>query len=1439
VCPYFFQRDIPLQVLTQRLKCDENMHFKKGEKYTMRRLIVIAATLLGLFLAAPVFAQDASLGGTVTDASGAVIPGATVTATNESTGVVSTAVTNAAGVYSFPRLLFGAYTVKAEQKGFQPKSFTKVTLETGQQARLNFPLEVSGVATSVEVTGTGEQLLLETSSSVGDVLPAQTVQELPLVNRNALDLIKVMSGVVVTDDPIFGANNTTFAGVPASAVNVQMDGTTVNDVRFPTGINTPTRVNPDMVGEFKMILSPVDAETGRGNAQVQIATKSGSNSYHGNAVWNVQNTALDPNTWNNNRLGSVPPWRNMHEYSFSAGGPIIKNKTFFFALFDGQIAKRREPYTAMSLTPCAQKGVFRFWDGWNNGNDLYAVTSSAAGGANPTIATVDAQGNPVRPQWEPNAWGTTPYTGQLRYASVFGTITNLSTLAPDCSNVQVSGTWDPLRPAQDPSGFISDFLQKLPAPNSYDIGDGLNTAGFRWTRTAEGADNLYGVGEDTYRKQINVRIDHNFSQRHRVNGTWSFEKDHADDTLRTWPENSWSGGGLRQPQVLSINFLSNFSATLLNELKFGMSRTGSNTLSPATRPSNGDALQNYLAEFGTLANGEVGIVEPGMGLTGSFRTDGPGATASTPYGTRGSWAIADMIDSSPRYSFGDTITWVKGTHSFRVGAEYRRNSSDSKAAWILTPSFSWGDSFPEYQGGELPLTPQTFTNVTGNLAGSSANSGNKRAMRDLLVFLSGSLGGIKQMRYINSIDATTWSDPIADPYMRRETIMKEFSLFLKDDWKVRPDLTLNLGLRWDYYGVPYLGGGMTVGLTGGGASLFGPSGGYANWFTPIHQGDTSPGDLASLTSIGPDGQNSDQSLYPKNWKNIGPAVGFAYELPWFGKGKTTIRGGYQLSYISMAGNFGSIQSAAGQSPGFMYLENWNNNGSGQWVDSNSYFGIKDLKSNSVFANGVPLPSTAVPGLTTFPLYDRQQSVSAYAPDYKYPYIQNLTFAVTRNVTSNLTVDLRYIGTLTRHNFSSKDINTPNFLTNGLLEAFDAARAGQNPVLLDQLLNGVNLNPFGGGCTINGTTCMAGAQLRSTSAPNYNVPLFASGWFTNLNLMLAQGNYQGLANALNFETTSFFDPNKGQYMVTNGFPVNFIKASPQFSGATLYENQGYSNYHSFQAQVTLRPTHGIYFQSTYTWSKNLGNSGGLSPDPRDLSTGYVLQGSDRPHNWVTYGTFDLPFGPNRLVGSSTHGALAKVLAGWQIGWISTVQSGAPLSISANCGLYGNCTPDIVGNGIDPNSVGVSWLDGAQTGSLFGDRYTFTTDPQCNNVDASIRSLCTLQAVVDSTTGNIVLQNPVPGKMGNMGYNTFRNLVRWNVDASLSKSVAIDETKSFRLRVDITNIFNHPFASGSLGASGTRITFPTAPSMSINSTTPIGQYSYKVGGRTVQAMARFDF
>jgi hypothetical protein len=381
------------------------------------------------------------------------------------------------------------------------------------------------------------------------------------------------------------------------------------------------------------------------------------------------------------------------------------------------------------------------------------------------------------------------------------------------------------------------------------------------------------------------------------------------------------------------------------------------------------------------------------------------------------------------------------------------------------------------------------------------------------------------------------------------------------------------------------------------------------------------------------------------------------------------------------------------------------------------------------------------------------------------------------------------------------------------------------------------------------TCKGGDALRAASGFSFtDLPTFVPGWFTPLNQMLARGQYAGLANEVN--VLSKPGGLRGQYMVDNGFPMNFIKASPQFDGATMDTNQGVSNYHSFQGQITLRPTHGINFQSTYTWSKNLGWGNGYS-DPRNLHNDYTLIGGDRRHNWVTYGNFDLPFGPGKLLGKGTSGAVARAIGGWQMAWITTVQSGAPLTIGAQNGLYANGTPDIVGP-FDLNAAAVSWPSGAAEGNYFGEtlnssgaivpRYTYTPDPQCDSVAPGLKTLCTtgLQAVLDTSTNKIVLQNPQPGQRGNMGVNTLTSPPRWNVDMNLSKSFMITESKSFRIRADFTNIFNHVQPSGTQGASGTRIVFATAPNVSINSTTlNFGAFPYKIGGRTFQFMGRFDF
>ena len=191
-----------------------------------------------------------------------------------------------------------------------------------------------------------------------------------------------------------GPQFSTVGGLDLTTVNVTRDGLTTNDTRFSsagdisagpngraiaiphgggTGVMSPTTMNPDLVGEIRLILSPVDAEFGRGNAQIQVQTRSGTNKYNGAVSWNVQNTALNGNTWNGNRQinpqtgrwsPTKPDWRNVHDYTVSYGGPIVKNKTFFFALWDQNIGYLRQTVNARVLSKEARQGIFRFWEGW-------------------------------------------------------------------------------------------------------------------------------------------------------------------------------------------------------------------------------------------------------------------------------------------------------------------------------------------------------------------------------------------------------------------------------------------------------------------------------------------------------------------------------------------------------------------------------------------------------------------------------------------------------------------------------------------------------------------------------------------------------------------------------------------------------------------------------------------------------------------------------------------------------------------------------------------------------------------------------------------------------------------------------------------------------------------------------------------------------------------
>ncbi len=1380
----------------------------------MRRILaVILALCLTPFTHAFSQSSNAALSGTVSDAANALIPGVNITATSTETGVVSTAITNETGTYNLPSLLPGLYNVTAELPGFQTQTFTGVRLGNAAQLRLNFTLQVASVNTAVEVTIAADRLLLESTSSVGAVLPEKAVRDLPVVGvmgNDALNLVRTLPGLNLSNDLIFAANDSKLAGVSAANIQIQRDGVDASAAgRWPSGIQGATIMNPDLIGEVRMILAPVDAEVGRGNSQIQVQTRSGTNRFHGAAVWNVRNSALDPNTWANNRVQPVPAtrdWTNLNEYTGSVGGPIVKNKTFFFALWDGLLPAGRTNVNAQVLTPCARNGVFRYFDGWANGNLLQVTQPN---GANPIRAAVDYQGNPVAPATNPNG---TPFNGALRYASVFGPLANTPT-QPDCSDAVVQGSpWDSNRSQIDPTGYVKKMLGAMPRPNNYEVGDGLNSANFRWVKKTRGGTNRFGFGQADVRKQLNLKIDHNFGARNKINAGWSYETTHSDYATRVWPT-GFDGVAHRSPQVLTVNFTSTLTPALLNEARFGMRRTGTNTIHGLANPATQKDALAFIPNIGGIP------ILPQLGMKTTPWSDtvtfvpvicvcGGQPNLSSQMGNNFNGNISE---STPLYTYADSITWTTGTHTFKGGAEVRfshsRYSDD-------VDGNNWS-SYARAFGGDSPLAPTQ--NIDGaHMSGlqGTATSGNNLAMRSLLSLLSGSLSQVTQLYWLgSSAQLDKFQDYRTAVQRVRELNQNEMSVFFKDDWKIKRDLTLNLGLRWDYYGVPWVSDGLTTAPAGGGNALFGYSGrGFQDWMRPGQRGD-----LTQLIFVGPGSPNPNVAPWSKDFHNLGPAVGFAWQVPWFGVGQTTVRGGYQISFLpGGGGRFSTLNGPLANPPGSSYDAIITGGPGLEYLDM--------TKLNRI----VPVPVSVKP-MEPIPVTDRTVSFSAIDPHLTTPYVQNLTLSVTRNVGSSLTVDARYIGTLSHKLYGTIDLNAPNFLYNGLKEAFDAARGGGESTLLDQMFKGVN---------IAGTGLTGAQQLRAATA-------------SNIRNNLANGNYLALANSLailNYSQAGGINSNlpviptgvNGAVLRLNGFPENFIKTNPQFSAANWLTNSGSTNYHSLQAQATLRPVAGVSFQTSYTWSKLLGygafptvlptaSAGTTYTNPTDRKADYTLQPGDRRHDFRTNGSFALPFGPGQMLFRNSSGVLARAIENWQMSWIVDLTSGAPANIIAQNMLYANGVPDVVGKFDSKGHA--DWKSGALSGNYFADKYSKVPDPQCRSIAASLQSLCTLTAIADQS-GSIVLQNPLPGTRGNLGQNVIEWPGVWALDTAMSKSFQIREGKRLEVRLDATNILNHPQPVNPTNS-------PVTPDLNINSTAKFGEIPTKTGNRQFQARLRFEF
>jgi hypothetical protein len=1155
------------------------------------------------------------------------------------------ALSNESGAYNIPALLPGTYRLTAELTGFKTQVINGVQLGQSATARHNFTLQIGAVNQSVEITADATALIAESSSTIGNILTEKNVRDLPLVSNNVLDLMQTMAGVRGTDL----TENTTFAGVSTSMVNTVRDGLSVQNGRYANGVGSVTMLHPDMVGEFRVILAPVDAELGRGNGQVEILTKSGTNQIHGSGFWTVRNSALDANTWANNKTvvngvwsPTTPPWLNRHELTGSVGGPIVKNKTFFFALVDKQFENERQTSRANTLTPCAQRGIFRYWSGWTPGN---INTQTVRTGASPTTPSVDSFGNPVAPATNPDG---TPYTGQLMYRSVFGPLVSNPT-RPDCSDAVVSGApWDANRSTMDPSGTSQKFLNVMPHANTFDGGDGLNTAVTQWTWRGHSLGDYPLASGNTFdanRLQFNGKVDHNFNAKHKVAVNYTNERIDSDyynsGVTGLWPGYYPQQMQLR-PWVFTANFTSTLTSNIVNEARFGYRRSKQYIYGPweVPDPAQREVPQSLLLQGGANASGQNFPI--------AYTPSGVGAMSVNNYSCLTLCAIQN--NTTPLTSFADSVSWNKGKHAFKGGVE---------RLFTHTTGVSTADNtMPQGIGGNSALNPvSAFANTT-NFPGLTSTT--QTTAQQLLAFMAGSVASASQRYYITSpTQLDHWTSYLDQQRRVMEPHENEVSVFFKDNWKLRPSFTLNAGVRWQYYGVPYEGKGLTIRPQGGqdGLALFGVSGrSFSNWMNPNAGVNTSL--LTQLEFVGPKTSKESDTIFPDDYNNFGPAVGFAWDLPWFGKGKTNVRGGYQISYTG-GGHAGNLSNFIFTTPGF--LSNVISTGP---VDG-SYFDVAALQKQ------IPLAPATLP-MQPIPLAKLSQGAAAFDPNFYTPYIQNFTLSITREITRKFSLDVRYVGTKGTGLYGWFDLNTPDvFYNNPLFNALKVTRAGGDDPLFDQLFLGLNIAPGINGCNPANPGAACGAVDGITQRGSQAMRLS-----TTFRDALANGDFVTLANSLNYfngvgtgasgtvpvsitgergtvmkrANLGFNVPGgttiPGGPVVPAGlFPANWISANPQFgtgtgigAGANYWSNNGTSKYHSLQLQGTMRPTHGITFQTTYIFSKSMQSpltsfaaGNGLTTaqtytNPVERNKDWQLSPGNAKHDFKGYGTFELPFGP---------------------------------------------------------------------------------------------------------------------------------------------------------------------------------------------------------------------
>jgi len=507
--------------------------------YVRSRLAVsLFVSLLALNTLALAQSATTSLHGTVTDPKGAVLSGATVTIEDSSTGFSRTTKTDAQGTYQFLQIPPSTYIVTATAAGFSGVKEDGVKLLVNTPGTLNFNMEVKAEAITVEVRGQAP-LVNTQDATLGNPLDAQLIQSLPSEGRDPVSILSLQPGVVYLGrnvDQTFDSRGGSVNGARSDQTNVTLDGIDNNDQELGFAFQGALRTPLDSIQEFRVTTSNSNADTGRSSgAQVALLTKSGTNKFHGSAYEYNRSSIGEANDWFNkhNQLNSGfsnrPPHLIRNTFGATVGGPIKKDRVFFFTAYEGQ--RSAENFQVTRVVPS---------DNLRNGSIGYLTCGAGA----PTDCDNPTQVVNLTPQ---------------QFAS----------MDPNCSGIGSC----PLGPGADPA--VLAIFQNYPHPNNDTVGDGINFRGF--TFSAPGPAKL-----DTY----TAKLDFNLSQsgNHHIFVRGGLQNDHFVEKKESVSQTGDSGPefpgmapnltGLSNSKGIIASYNAVLRSNLINSFRYGFIRQG-------------------------------------------------------------------------------------------------------------------------------------------------------------------------------------------------------------------------------------------------------------------------------------------------------------------------------------------------------------------------------------------------------------------------------------------------------------------------------------------------------------------------------------------------------------------------------------------------------------------------------------------------------------------------------------------------------------------------------------------------------------------------------------------------------------------------------------------------------------------------------------------------